>query len=49
MFREDDFPRIQQFVFDQLFHPDGAMVIPKDPLEYFTILKWHQENTVFNA
>ncbi len=34
---------------DQLFHPDGAMVIPKDPLEYFTILKWHQENTVFNA
>ena len=34
---------------DQLFHPDGAMVIPKDPLEYFTILKWHQENTVFNS
>ena len=34
---------------DQLFHPDGAMVIPKDPLEYFTILKWHQENTIFNS
>ena len=34
---------------DQLFHPDGAMVIPKDPLEYFTILKWHQENSVFNS
>ena len=34
---------------DKLFHPDGAMVIPKDPLEYFTILKWHQENTVFNS
>ena len=36
-------------LYDQLFHQDGAMVIPKDPLEYFTILKWHQENTVFNA
>jgi len=23
------------------------MVIPKDPLEYFTILNWHQKNTVF--
>ena len=34
---------------DQLFHPHGAMVIPKDPLEYFTILKWHQENSVFNS
>ena len=34
---------------DQLFHPDGAMVIPKDPLEYFTILKWHQENSVFKS
>ena len=34
---------------DQIFHNDGAMVIPKDPLEYFTILKWHQENSVFNS
>jgi len=34
---------------DQLFHPDGAMVIPKDPLEYFNILKWHQENSVFDS
>ena len=34
---------------DQLFHQQGAMVIPKDPLEYFTILKWHQKNTIFNS
>ena len=34
---------------DQIFHPDGAMVIPKDPLEFFKILQWHQENSVFNS
>jgi len=34
---------------DKLFHPYGAMVIPKDPLEYFNILTWHQENSVFNS
>ena len=33
---------------DQIFHPDGAMVVPKDPIEYFKILKWHQNNSVFN-
>ena len=32
---------------DQLFHPDGAIVIPKNPLEYFEILKWHQNNKIF--
>ena len=31
---------------DQLFHPAGAIVKPKDPLEYFNILKWHQENKI---
>ena len=34
---------------DQLFHLDGALVNPKDPIEYFNILKWHQENSVFNS
>jgi len=33
---------------DQLYHPDGAMVVPKDPFEFFNILKWHQNNSVFN-
>ena len=33
---------------DQLFHPNDAIVVPKDPLEYFAILKWHQNNSVFN-
>ncbi len=32
---------------DQLFHPAGAIVKPKDPLEYYNILKWHQENKIF--
>ena len=27
---------------DLLYHPDEAFVTPKDPLEYFTILKFHQ-------
>jgi len=31
---------------DQLFHPQGAIVIPKDPMEYFNILKWHQKNNI---
>ena len=31
---------------DQLFHPDGAIVIPKNPLQYFEILKWHQNNKI---
>ena len=34
---------------DQLFHPDGALVVPKDPIEYFEILKWHQENIVIDS
>lgn len=29
-------------LYDWLHHPEGAMVKPKDPLEYLTILKFHQ-------
>ena len=32
---------------DQLFHPNGAIVIPKDPMQFFEILKWHQNNKIF--
>ena len=32
---------------DFIFHPNDAVVIKKDPIEYFKILKWHQENSVF--
>ena len=30
---------------DMIYHPEDALVIPKDPKEYLKILKWHQENT----
>ena len=36
-------------LYDQLYHPDGAMVVPKDPFEFFNILKWHQNNSVFDS
>ncbi|MDH3230250.1 MAG: homoserine kinase [Alphaproteobacteria bacterium] len=29
-------------LYDWLHHPEGAMVRPKDPLEYLTILQFHQ-------
>ena len=29
---------------DKIYHPNDALVIPKDPEEYLNILKWHQEN-----
>ena len=29
---------------DQLHHPPGAFVIPKEPLEYVAILKFHHQN-----
>ncbi len=28
---------------DWLFHPEGALVTPKDPLEYCRKLRFHQE------
>lgn len=33
---------------DQLYHPVEAYVTPKDPMEYFAILKFHQANAVLN-
>ena len=33
---------------DQLYHPVEAYVTPKDPMEYFAILKFHQANTVLD-
>ena len=33
---------------DKIFHPIDALVIPKDPSQYFNILKWHQKNTKIN-
>ncbi len=31
---------------DYIFHPKDAVVIKKDPIEYYNILKWHQKNKV---
>ena len=33
---------------DQLYHPEEAYVTPKDPMEYFAILKFHKANAVLN-
>tara|TARA_X000000368_G_scaffold270868_1_gene214748 strand:- start:248 stop:1198 length:951 start_codon:yes stop_codon:yes gene_type:complete len=33
---------------DKIYHPEDALVIPKDPSEYLKILKWHQKNTEIN-
>lgn len=33
---------------DQLFHPKGAFVEPKNPQDYFEILKFHQKNNLGN-
>ena len=33
-------------VHDKLFHPKGAFVEPKDPNEYLSILKFHQNNNI---
>ncbi len=34
---------------DYIFHPKNAIVIKKDPYEYFNILKWHQNNEIINT
>tara|TARA_A100001015_G_scaffold49197_1_gene54382 strand:+ start:615 stop:1127 length:513 start_codon:yes stop_codon:yes gene_type:complete len=34
-------------VHDYIFHPPNAVVVKKDPFEYFNILKWHQQNGIF--
>ena len=31
-------------IHDYVFHPDNAVVVKKDPFEYYNILKWHQIN-----
>ena len=33
-------------MYDNIFHPTNAVVIKKDPFEYFNILKWHQQNSI---
>ena len=34
---------------DFMFHPNDAIVIKKDPIEYYEILKWHQHNSVIEV
>ena len=29
---------------DQIYHPKGAFVQPKDPIEFYKILEFHQKN-----
>ncbi len=31
-------------LYDYIFHPQDALVVKKDPFEYYNILKWHQNN-----
>ena len=31
---------------DYIFHPKGALVIKKDPYQYYNILKWHQNHNL---
>ncbi len=34
-------------VHDYIFHPPNAVVVKKDPFEYLNILRWHQQNDIF--
>tara|TARA_B100001287_G_scaffold258296_1_gene244594 strand:+ start:926 stop:1879 length:954 start_codon:yes stop_codon:yes gene_type:complete len=34
---------------DYIFYQDDAIVIRKDPIQYYEILKWHQSNSVFKT
>ncbi len=34
-------------VHDYIFHPPNVVVVKKDPFEYLNILKWHQQNNIF--
>ena len=34
---------------DYIFHPKDAVVVKKDPFQYYNILKWHQNNKVINT
>ncbi|MDC3131468.1 homoserine kinase [Pelagibacteraceae bacterium] len=31
---------------DYIFHPSDALVVKKDPIQYYNILKWHQQNNI---
>ena len=33
---------------DYIFHPEDAILVKKDPFEYYNILKWHQNNQELN-
>jgi len=35
-------------IHDYLYHSSDDLVVPKDPEEYYKILKWHQSNSVFS-
>ena len=34
-------------VHDYIFHPPDAVLVKKDPFEYLNILRWHQQNDIF--
>ena len=34
-------------IHDYIFHSPNAVVVKKDPFEYLNILKWHQQNDIF--
>jgi len=34
---------------DYIFHPKDAIVLKKDPYQYYNILKWHQNNNVMKV
>ena len=38
----------QSTIYDSIFHDEKAIIVPKNPDEYFFILKWHQENSIFD-
>ena len=35
-------------LYDYIFHPKDAIVVKKDPYEYYNILRWHQHNKIQN-
>ena len=34
---------------DYIFHPKDAIVLKKDPYQYYNILKWHQSNNIIKS
>ena len=35
---------LQDLVYDKIYHSQGAFVKPKDPMEFYQILEFHQKN-----